>query len=700
MAEAVAVHSEGKQLTCSICQRQFREMTVSSCFHTFCLDCLRGHMTPSTPGRGLTTPGRGYTCPLCQSPVILPESVVRHLKKGDTLIPAGTVTRRYSPAVANTCDVCQDGRMALYRCLQCEQSFCNTCTNAHLKMRSSRYHEQQLIPLTGQGHLDDHQEDQKSRLSKYCERHRNDEIKFVCRQCGTLLCIVCKLLEHEGHVTKLVSEEANEIRENLTTLMQKQIGLGERLKMQMRENENRKYQYPQSLDQELSKLNIQATHMHREIDVERDRKENELLNHYDHHIETNNQDLEYRQRDYNDFMAINSEALHLLNEDNDIYVTKKGSYICKRLKEIENETKEQRKESSTPSMTFRSGQIEQNKLENMLGKLSSQPMATHRQVRVLSPQGQTFTRQRSPDGRSLADSLFEEVPINISASKNEPHPLTITPMSNFKLPYSDGIGYVYGIAPVDGDKAWVTMLDSEKVMLVNTHGEVLVTVNVGHIAEDVTDDGKGGCFITCPTSKSVKHIHISGEETVVSSVVENLAQDPHGIALLQYFDDDIQDFFQELYVTFTETRGSRMSQYDNQKGQVRIFTNTGEQLGQSFCLQSPIRIDVAPDSDDMIVSDHSAGCVMICDRAGLNVGGLYKGSENELFKPLGVCFDGFGGVLIADWRAETVTRVTMEGARLGVVVRGLKGPQSVAVKEGILWVGGREGLIQVQRLSG
>jgi len=93
-------------------------------------------------------------------------------------------------------------------------------------MKSSRYHEQQMIPLTPQGQGRDQGHDYNLDSNELaCARHPAEEVRFVCKQCGVVVCTVCKLLEHQGHVTKGVAEAANEMRQNIAQLMQSQVRL-------------------------------------------------------------------------------------------------------------------------------------------------------------------------------------------------------------------------------------------------------------------------------------------------------------------------------------------------------------------------------------------------------------------------------------------------------------------------------------------
>lgn len=680
MARAMSVPNQGRQLVCSICQKQFPEMTLSSCFHTFCLDCLRGQV--SSYG------GSKYRCPICKTSIELPGEIIRDLNSENY-----TIEHRgqghYTDRPSEVCDICAERRMAVNRCLHCEESLCDVCTNAHLTMKASRYHRQHVIPLRSEGRYsaDDLYNIKRSRSEKTCWRHRNEEIQFVCKRCDVVLCLICKLMEHENHVTKPISEEAGNIRRTLVSLLQKQVSLGEKLQLKLKEAETKKTQYPLELENELSKLNYQATKLHSEIENEKENVERELRKHYGDYVQKYDTDSKQLMRNYDEYRDMNTEALQLLNDDNDVYVVDKGMFLCKRLQEMENELKKRPEDGhGTPYKRYHYGNLDPDRIQDMMGHVGGRPSHT-----IMSPQQQLPTERYYSPGEVTPGARSHT---SQSASFHSPIPTNRT--SKFTVPFSDGLGYVYGIAPVDTSKAWISLLDHSIVMLIDSVGNVITSVDVGDICEDVTGDEEGGCYVTCPRTKAVKHISANED---VETVLSELRQDPHGIAVLQVANREQSTVQRELYVCFTSTRGSTVSLYDNQKGSVRIFDEHGQDLGRSFNLQAPVRIAVHAKSNHLCVSDHSNGCVLISDLSGQYVKAIYTGQkEHDLFKPLGVCFDNRGNVIFADWRGNNVSMIGPDGEFMGTVSQDLDGPQSVAYRGGLLWTGGKHGAVCVKNL--
>ena len=803
MSEVVKVTKSGQRMSCSICHRTSSPIHLSSCFHSYCNDCLNVQVT-SAAGQ--------YQCPICRTAVnvsemanrdygnvrdnISPSGNIHTIRLGDgnspnrnlqnvrfldstsptpnvqtirlggenpritsrsyatdqagNLLPTSTSsdnlinviqtspnTRSYvmtsnglaprngdssrtyvaeenqpSPTYRSSptnqglpmtrtwtsststdgkaCDICQDGRKASSFCPECDQYFCETCSKAHIRMKASRYHELKRVSQSGKN-----LSHQASILSKepsvkeFCARHGN-EVSILCKRCETMICGMCQSQEHYGHATRPIAEEATEVRKNLTVMLQRQITLSERMKTQLAEADRRKDVYPRDLDQELGKLNLQIEEMQIELEREKHKAADELTNHYRSHADQNAELLENSQRNYSALMEVKAEVLEVLNSNDDVYVATRGNKLQKKLDNIERECR--RKDiplSSGPTLQFYQGEIDPGKIRNMIGGVTTSN-ERYETFPALSNHS-----NRSPSLHSIHSTQSIHTIMSTPRSENAVLPISATTMaltSKFSIPFTDGVGYVYGIAPVDPNKAWITLLGHTSVSLVSRTGSVLQTVRLADITEDVAHDGVGGCYVTCPSSKCIKHVTSEG---IFTTIVDELLQDPHGIAFHQYKEGETLK--QELYVCFTESMGTRTSLFEKPKGSVHVLDNNGEDLGRGFHMQSPTRIDVQRDM--MCISDHSKGCVTVSDKTGQNIQALYTGVDIDGLKPLGVCFDDNGLVIIADWKGEQVIRIDRDGAHSEILVRDVKGPQSVAFKNWYLWVGGKHGSVHVYQMA-
>ena len=677
MAEAVSVKNTDGNFICSVCQNRNKEMVLSSCFHTFCTDCLQ--IQVSKMGKERT-----YLCPLCKATVTLPASFVRNYKEHFDKWDNGANAFK----VNVFCDICLDRKIAVSRCLQCEESLCEACTNAHLRMKSSRYHGQRVVPING------HKLDKYSDFledTRYCPRHRNEEIIVVCKQCKVLLCLVCKHLEHKNHVTKNITEDAVYIRHKLSKMLQSQMGYSENLQMQLRMMENKKQQYPKELDQELSKVRLQATKLHNAIEQEKNDAEKELVTHYNESTSMSAKVEENLNQDYQDYIKLSREAQSLLDSNNDVYVVRKGESVYEKLSKIESQSSTlSNTDQDKPEKKFVAGKIDKKQMSNLVGHVT---LANNSKVvRIWTARSSASNRlyRQAPAGNQRRESVS-----TVSThSQFGSHPELL---NQIWLPFTDSLGYVYGIAPAGNQQVWVTLLDHKYIILIDQQGIVKKKVEIGTICEDITSDGEGGCFVTCPGNISIKRIYKSGE---VRTILDNLIQDPHGIASLIHYDRHDCRMRQELYVCFTEPKGLESTVTNpSQHGCIRSLSFSGSDLGISFPVRSPVRVAVAPDTMMLAIVDHSNGCVMVTDKSGQFVQALYCGRDNFMFRPLGVCFDGNGCVLFADWQSGKVCHMTPDGSLVNDLITGLDGPQSLAITNGdTLWIGTKLGKIYVYRI--
>ena len=656
MATAMSTKNEKRELSCSICRSTMPEMTVSSCFHTFCKKCLDGHIRSS---RSKTQ----YECPICNTSVTLSSELGKNSLR-DPRRPESVYT---GIPWNEYCDICSGKVPGVNRCLECNESFCDNCTMVHMRMKASRYQGHRVVPLWDDATMPPYDETQK-----FCPRHRNEEIIVVCKQCKVLLCLICKLMEHEHHVTRLISEEAEDVRRNLSDVLQHQIGLSESLHTKKEMLHSNKSHIARGLDNEIAKIRHQASKLELQIDKEKTEKERELIEHYESLHRNNTNASEVVNEDFEEFASISKKAQFLLDHNDDVGLVREGPGLYAKLSELEqNRTP---LNVGNPSKTFVPGSINERSIDQMLGYVGDRDSIPVNRSRESLP----------------TSSAASERPVTGSVAL-----LRASLVSSFQIHFLDTIGYIYGIAPVGNNKAWVTMLEHPEVTLVDVNGTVIDQVHVGEACDGVATDWHGGCFVSCPNSQSVKHIIVYGA-TKLETILENLSKDPHGIATMR-----TERGSEELFVCFTDTRGIGAAAYDSPKGCVRLFSFMGDDHGVSFTVQAPVRIDVDSKSELLCISDHSNRCVLVCDKTGKFVKALYTGDDTPgEFRPLGVCFDPFGGVLIANWKSGKIQRITVEGDLIQNLLVDLDGPQAIAVDDSRqLWVGCKQGRVQVYKLE-
>lgn len=90
-----------------------------------------------------------------------------------------------SPPLIPICIACSDDHLALYRCLECNESYCEFMATAHMRMKTTKAH--QIVSIQ----TDDLQ-------SVICKDHK-DISKYYDIFCNRLVCRDCVVLDHMGH---------------------------------------------------------------------------------------------------------------------------------------------------------------------------------------------------------------------------------------------------------------------------------------------------------------------------------------------------------------------------------------------------------------------------------------------------------------------------------------------------------------------
>ena len=128
-----AVPVQGEQfnriLQCSICLDVFTDPRALPCLHTFCFECIADWCKD-------TQPGGKVTCPECREVFSIPDSGIDGLKKNffvTNLLSMNEVKQK----TEELCELCvgEDNKVSELFCLQCEQSYCESCSKAQLKIK-------------------------------------------------------------------------------------------------------------------------------------------------------------------------------------------------------------------------------------------------------------------------------------------------------------------------------------------------------------------------------------------------------------------------------------------------------------------------------------------------------------------------------------------------------------------------------------
>lgn len=173
---------------CSICMALLKDPVVIPCGHSYCMDCIKAHWDTETEWGY-------YSCPQCRQ------------------------TFNTRPDLLNStdvfCDICMGLKLkANTFCLVCLISFCEKHIQPHVE--SPAYKKHKLVQPS------------KSLQENICSHH-NELMKLFCRSDQQLICYLCSVEEHKGHITVSAAAEAIEKKKDVGTSRQ---NLQERIQVQ------------------------------------------------------------------------------------------------------------------------------------------------------------------------------------------------------------------------------------------------------------------------------------------------------------------------------------------------------------------------------------------------------------------------------------------------------------------------------------
>ena len=235
MAESQAVAKQAlekleDQLTCAICLDAFKDPKMLNCFHVFCKDCLQRLVVTDRQGQ------LSLRCPTCRRSTLLPPATsVSGLQSAfhvHHLFEIQEALEKMKEPQKVQCEKCKKvSRPATSFCRDCGQFICGTCADVHANWEEFSSHEVVSMDQL-KGDVAKHVPPKK--VTHFCLKHKDQELRLYCETCGELICHDCTIRLHQGHQYDLISDTFEGHKANITAsleLVEKQMGVvGDKLK--------------------------------------------------------------------------------------------------------------------------------------------------------------------------------------------------------------------------------------------------------------------------------------------------------------------------------------------------------------------------------------------------------------------------------------------------------------------------------------
>ena len=182
-------------LECAICLNQIEKPHIFvKCLHSYCKSCI-DHLPRKTKDGE-----QGWFCPMCDQ-FSNELSVKANFFVEDLL---GVVDKNSKDSVK--CDQCANDVNAEWKCLDCKFNLCSQCQASHLRIPALKGHR--VLPI-------DTATDSVVDRLVYCSAHQDKTIELNCKQCELPICILCHVVNHNGHETETIDDALERLYQSL-----------------------------------------------------------------------------------------------------------------------------------------------------------------------------------------------------------------------------------------------------------------------------------------------------------------------------------------------------------------------------------------------------------------------------------------------------------------------------------------------------
>ncbi|NXM86332.1 TIF1B factor, partial [Oenanthe oenanthe] len=194
---------------CGACRQRLspqREPRLLPCLHSVCRQCLGA--APGAAG----SDGQAFDCPVCHQQCPLGD-----IMENFFLQDSGASSGQLVPC-PQSCTSCEDNAAATSFCLECAEPLCDTCVEAHQRVRYTRDH---TVRALGESLSPPVTPCVPGPCPGPCPSHPSEQLALFCSACDALTCRACHLGSHRDHPSQPLEDAVRQQRSVLSALLQR-----------------------------------------------------------------------------------------------------------------------------------------------------------------------------------------------------------------------------------------------------------------------------------------------------------------------------------------------------------------------------------------------------------------------------------------------------------------------------------------------
>ena len=204
-----------KEAECPLCLETVKNPKTLPCLHSFCLECL--DKLANFARRQLQT---SVKCPVCQALFPIPDTnTFANLPSSFHLNRLVDVLALHDSTVqVQKCNSCDENNPATSYCFVCHSFMCESCFQAHQRLKATRDHRNVLIDRL---QAQDVQELIERPVICSQQYHEDQALEFYCEDCKVLICLKCSIVSHNRHLVTDTRKAAQEQKMQMTEAVAK-----------------------------------------------------------------------------------------------------------------------------------------------------------------------------------------------------------------------------------------------------------------------------------------------------------------------------------------------------------------------------------------------------------------------------------------------------------------------------------------------